>query len=131
MDRQVRRSYDDTQAPRFLQETIACFGVSGSELASLKRNDSRKLAIARLIRERTRVPNQWIAREFAAPNLCEYACVAIIPATMCVLEHHVELVLGHSISCFVARSLFRMTFFAFIYPAAKRAFSTDAMNCKQ
>jgi hypothetical protein len=35
------------------------------ELMQLKRSDSRKLAIARLIRSRTSVPNQWIVRELS------------------------------------------------------------------
>jgi hypothetical protein len=35
------------------------------ELMPLKRSDPRKLAIARLIRSRTSVPNQWIVRQLS------------------------------------------------------------------
>ena len=34
-----------------------------TKLKRLKRSDPRKIAIARLIRQRTSIPNQWIARE--------------------------------------------------------------------
>ncbi len=39
--------------------------LTKTELKAIKRNDARKLAIARLIRTRTSVSNQWIARELS------------------------------------------------------------------
>ena len=46
-------------------EAMTCFGMNEIDLMQLKRSDSRKLAIARLIRNRTSVPNQWIVRELS------------------------------------------------------------------
>ena len=48
-----------------LMEAMTCFGMNEIDLMQLKRSDSRKLAIARLIRNRTSVPNQWIVRELS------------------------------------------------------------------
>jgi hypothetical protein len=38
-------------------------GLTKAELATLKKGDERKLALAAVIRQRTTVPNVWIARE--------------------------------------------------------------------
>ncbi|HYJ05736.1 MAG TPA: hypothetical protein VEX43_11415 [Chthoniobacterales bacterium] len=65
VDGGIRRSHDDNEARRVLREAMAYFGISEVDLMRLKRNDSRKLAIARLIRKRTSVPNQWIAQELS------------------------------------------------------------------
>ncbi len=65
VDSVVRRSHDEGEARRLLQDAIAHFRIDEGELVSLKRNDPRKLAIGHLIRSRTSVPNQWIARELA------------------------------------------------------------------
>jgi putative transposase len=63
IDGAVRRNHDTNEARRVLVEAMWCLGLKEIELMRLKRNDSRKLAIARLIRSRTSVPNQWIVRE--------------------------------------------------------------------
>lgn len=39
------------------------FGLGVQELARLRKGDVRKLAIARVIRTRTAMPNAWVARE--------------------------------------------------------------------
>ena len=62
IDGAVKRSHDDSEACLLLRAATEYFGLTEANLMSLKRNDSRKLAIARLIRRRTSVPNQWIAR---------------------------------------------------------------------
>jgi hypothetical protein len=45
---------------------LGSFGTTAEgALSGLKRNDPRKIAIARVIRARTAVTNEWIARELA------------------------------------------------------------------
>jgi hypothetical protein len=61
----VRRNHDTYEAQRVLVEALSCFGMKEIELMQLKRSDPRKLAIARLIRSRTSVPNQWIVRHLS------------------------------------------------------------------
>lgn len=61
----VRRNHDANEARRVLVEAMSCLGLKEVELIQLKRSDSRKLAIARIIRRRTSVPNQWIVRELS------------------------------------------------------------------
>lgn len=63
IDGAVRRNHDANEARRVLVEAMSCLGLKETELTQLKRSDSRKLAIARVIRSRTSVANEWIARE--------------------------------------------------------------------
>ena len=65
IDGAVRRNHDANEARRVLLGAMTCLGINQSDLAHLRRSDSRKLAIARLIRSRTSVPNQWIVRELS------------------------------------------------------------------
>ena len=58
----VRRNHDANEARRVLVEAMSCLGLKEVELMQLRRSDARKLAIARVIRSRTSVPNQWIVR---------------------------------------------------------------------
>lgn len=63
LDGAVRRSHDLEEAERLLEAGLQHVALERSALGTLKRSDPRKIAIARLIRGRTAVPNQWIARE--------------------------------------------------------------------
>lgn len=65
VDGAVRQSHGEDEARRLLQGAMAHFRISRGDLVNLKRNDPRKLAIARLIRARTSVPNKWIAQELS------------------------------------------------------------------
>ena len=65
VDGAVRQSHGEEEARRILQRAMAHFRISPADLDKLKRNDPRKLAIARLIRSRTSVPNKWIAAKLA------------------------------------------------------------------
>lgn len=65
MDGAVRRSHGEGEAERLLTLALAHFSLGRQELPKLKRGDERKAAIARLIRSRTTVSNQWIARALA------------------------------------------------------------------
>ena len=65
VDGPVRRSHDDREARRLKDAGLAYFNLTQSELADLRRNDPRKIMLARLIRQRTSVANAWIARELA------------------------------------------------------------------
>jgi putative transposase len=65
LDGAVRRSHDLEEAERLLRLGLEQFALKRSALAGLKRSDPRKIAIARLIRARTAVANEWIARELA------------------------------------------------------------------
>jgi hypothetical protein len=61
----VRRNHDSNEARRVLVEAMSCFGMKEIDLMQSKRSDPRKVAIARLIRSRTSVSNQWIVRELS------------------------------------------------------------------
>lgn len=77
VDAGVRRDHDRNEARRIFQRALAYLESSEVELKKWKRNDARKLAIARLIRSRTSVPNQWIARELRlghVSNISRYCC---------------------------------------------------------
>jgi hypothetical protein len=63
VDGSVRRSHDRDQAERLLRQGLAHFGLTAESLGSLRKNDRRKQAIARVIRSRTTIDNGWIARE--------------------------------------------------------------------
>ena len=65
VDGAVRRSHGEDEARHLLQSAMAYFEIHQRDLVKLKRNDPRKLAIARLIRRRTSVPNKWIAEELS------------------------------------------------------------------
>jgi hypothetical protein len=76
VDGPVRRSHDDREARRLKEAGLAYFNLKQSELADLRRNDPRKVMLARLIRQRTSVANAWIARELAlghASSLSRYS----------------------------------------------------------
>ena len=63
VDGAVRRSHDLEEAERLLRLSLEEVALERSTLSALKRNDPRKIPIARLFRNRTAVPNAWIARE--------------------------------------------------------------------
>ena len=65
VDGAVRQSHGEHEARRLLQRAMAHFKIGPEDLVKLKRNDPRKLAIARLIRSRTSVGNKWIADELS------------------------------------------------------------------
>ena len=63
VDGPVRRSHGEDEAGRLLARGLAILGLGVEQLAELPKGDARKTALASLIRQRTIVPNQWIARE--------------------------------------------------------------------
>lgn len=65
VDASVKRSHGEEEARHVLRRGLEHFALEETELATLKRSDPRKIAIARLVRQRTSVSNQWIARELA------------------------------------------------------------------
>jgi hypothetical protein len=65
VDAAIKRSHGEEEACRLLRRGMEHFGLEETDLKAIKRNDARKLAIARLIRTRTSVSNQWIARELS------------------------------------------------------------------
>jgi hypothetical protein len=65
VDGAVRRSHGEAEARRLLEAGLQWLGLTVRELEGLPRGDARKLALARVIRERTAVPNAWIARELS------------------------------------------------------------------
>jgi hypothetical protein len=65
VDGAVRQSHGEDEARRLLEGAMAHFRIGPGDLVNLKRNDRRKLAIGRLIRTRTSVPNKWIADELS------------------------------------------------------------------
>lgn len=62
LDSTLRRSHGEEEATKLLQRGLAVYGLMREQLGGLRKNDRRKLAIATLIRRRTTVPNEWIAR---------------------------------------------------------------------
>jgi hypothetical protein len=65
VDAAVRRSHDDKEARRLRDDALHYFNLREPDLPKLRRNDPRKLAVAWLIRQRTSVTNEWIARELS------------------------------------------------------------------
>ena len=65
VDGAVRQSHDLDEAERLLEAGLKEMALDRAALAELKRSDRRKVALARLIRSRTTVPNEWIARELS------------------------------------------------------------------
>jgi len=65
MDGAVRRSHNQDEADRLLRAGLRYFDLAADGLVQLRKNDRRKLAIARLIRRRTAVDNRWIAERLA------------------------------------------------------------------
>jgi hypothetical protein len=63
VDATVRRSHGEEEARHILRAGSELFGLDTEALRTLKKGETRKAAIAALIRERTAVPNAWIARE--------------------------------------------------------------------
>jgi putative transposase len=89
VDGAVRRDHDDNEARRIFQEAIACLGASELEIKRWKRNDARKIAIARLIRARTSVPNTWIARELGLGHVSNVSRYCLPGDNATVLEQEI------------------------------------------
>jgi len=76
IDAAVRKSHDDKEARRLSEAALIYFDLKELDLPNLRRNDPRKLTMARLIRKRTSVTNAWIARELSlghASSLSRYS----------------------------------------------------------
>jgi len=56
-----RRAHGESQAQRMLEEGLKAAGLAKKELPSLRGSDPRKVALARLIWERTTIPQTWLA----------------------------------------------------------------------
>jgi len=63
IDAAIQRSHDEQEAQLLLRVGVEHFGLTEELLRVLKKNDPRKLAIARVVRRHTAVANGWIARE--------------------------------------------------------------------
>jgi putative transposase len=61
VDAAVRHTHDEAEARRLIGVGLSVFGLSPESLAELPKGDVRKLALARMIRARTAVPNAWLA----------------------------------------------------------------------
>lgn len=60
-DGALRQSHDEHRAAELLRRGLDRLGLTSEEMAKLKKNDVRKIAIGRLIRRETAVDNRWIA----------------------------------------------------------------------
>jgi REP element-mobilizing transposase RayT len=63
LDAAIKRSHGEEEASRLLRQGIEYLRLDERELRTSKKNDPRKVALAKLIRTRTSVPNEWIARQ--------------------------------------------------------------------
>jgi REP element-mobilizing transposase RayT len=63
VDAGMQRSHDEQEATGMLCASVEHYGMTKEHLRSLKKNDPRKLAIARVIRRHTAVANGWISKE--------------------------------------------------------------------
>ena len=59
------RAHGQQEALRLLAEGMEAAGLDARELGSLKGSDARKVAIARVIRQRTTVSMGWIAEHLS------------------------------------------------------------------
>jgi hypothetical protein len=62
VDGAIRRSHSRKEAERVLERGLEHFQLTAEALAGLRKNDARKRALARAIRQRTVVENRWIAQ---------------------------------------------------------------------
>lgn len=69
VDGAVRRSHDEVEARRIIAVGLEHFGLRADDLPQLRKGDHRKLAMARVIRTRTAIPNAWVARELHLGHL--------------------------------------------------------------
>jgi putative transposase len=60
VDASVRHSHGEDQASKLLERGLAICGLTTADLATMRKSDRRKTAIAAVIRRRTTVPNRWI-----------------------------------------------------------------------
>ena len=82
-DASVQRDHGMDEARRLLEEGLRCLGVEREELASLKKGDPRKAALAVLIRTRTTAPNAWIAEQLQLGHPSRLnQCARIAPAEL-------------------------------------------------
>lgn len=58
-----RRSHDQAQAEEWLRQGIEAMGLSAEEVRGLRGSDSGKVALAKLLWERTTVGQGWIAEK--------------------------------------------------------------------
>ena len=65
VDAAVRHTHDESEARRLLALGHKLFGWEADALQRLPKGDVGKLALARVIRARTAVPNAWLAKELA------------------------------------------------------------------
>jgi REP element-mobilizing transposase RayT len=94
VDASVKRSHGEEEAGRVLRRGMEHFGLVETQLGSIKRNDARKVAIARLIRKRTSVSNGWIAQKLSlghASSITRYCsnnaeCTELEMELMALLE---------------------------------------------
>ena len=55
------RAHGEREARRLLDQGLAAAGLKAQDLANIRGSDTRKVAIARVIRQRTTVRMNWIA----------------------------------------------------------------------
>ena len=70
LDDAVRQAHNYDEAQRLLHAELLYFDLPSAQLGGLKKNDPRKSALVRLIRHRTTVTNEWIARALAMGHAC-------------------------------------------------------------
>ena len=90
MDAGVKRSYDLEEAQRLVRRALEHFGLDREQLPVLKRNDPRKLALARLIRTRTSVSNAWMAKELSLGHASSISRYGLHTAAKGVLDQELE-----------------------------------------
>jgi len=62
-DGQQLRGHDERAAQQYIETSLSMLGLERSELSMLPKMDVRKALIARLLRRKTQVGLEWIARE--------------------------------------------------------------------
>lgn len=65
VDAAIRHTHDEAEADRIVQAGLELFRLQAGDLPKLPKGDVRKLAMARVIRARTAVPNAWLASRLA------------------------------------------------------------------
>ena len=65
VDAVVRHCHDEAQARRMIEMGLELLALKAEDLPKLTKGDVRKLALGRLIRAHTAVPNAWLARELS------------------------------------------------------------------
>jgi hypothetical protein len=70
-DAPVQRSHDEVEAETLVMAGLGRLGLTEAELPQLKKSDSRKMALAALVRRETAVSHRWLAQRLCLGHVSQ------------------------------------------------------------